>query len=57
MLTLGWLCQGAEAAAKWGEGFEAYTAAHPAQAAEIKRRFSHELPENWKVRAGLGDRR
>jgi transketolase len=33
---------------KWNELFEKYAAAHPQLAAEIKRRFSGQLPEDWK---------
>ena len=33
----------------WNEQFAAYAAAHPALAAELKRRLSGELPANWKA--------
>ncbi len=34
-------------AAEWDSRFEAYAAAHPAAAAELRRRTSGELPEDW----------
>lgn len=39
---------GAEKEAAWNAKFDAYAAAHPALAAEFKRRMAGELPANWK---------
>ncbi|KAI8925833.1 Transketolase, thiamine diphosphate binding domain-containing protein [Entophlyctis helioformis] len=40
--------RGANAEAQWTKVFEAYSAAFPDLAAELKRRTSNELPANWK---------
>jgi len=40
--------EGAELEKKWNELFNKYAAAYPKEAAEIKRRFSGQLPEGWK---------
>jgi len=40
--------EGIEAEKNWNQLFEKYAAAYPEQAAEIKRRFSGQLPEGWK---------
>jgi transketolase len=39
--------RGAEAHRDWERRFEAYRAAHPAEAAELERRLRGELPEGW----------
>lgn len=39
--------EGAKIEAEWTKLFEAYEAAHPELARELKRRLTGELPENW----------
>ena len=39
--------RGGAAQAEWQTRFDAYAAAFPAEAAELKRRLAHELPANW----------
>jgi transketolase len=39
--------RGAAAEAEWSAAMEAYAAAHPAEAAELKRREAGALPEGW----------
>ena len=39
--------RGAAREAEWNQKFSAYAAAHPAQAAEFKRRMAGELPAGW----------
>jgi len=41
--------KGNEKQQSWNEQFAAYATAHPALAAELKRRLSGELPANWKA--------
>jgi len=41
--------QGARNEAQWRRAFDAYTQAHPALAAEFKRRTSGALPADWKA--------
>ena len=43
--------KGAAAEQAWDEQFLAYAAAHPEQAAELKRRLAGELPENFSATA------
>ncbi|MCB1775267.1 MAG: transketolase, partial [Gammaproteobacteria bacterium] len=43
--------KGAAAEASWNEKFAAYEAAHPALAAEFKRRMAGELPADWAAKA------
>ncbi|PSJ45762.1 transketolase [Zobellella endophytica] len=43
--------RGAAAEADWNEKLAAYTAAHPALAAEFKRRVSGELPADWAAQS------
>ncbi len=43
--------RGAAAEAEWGDRFNAYAAAHPELAAELKRRMDGDLPENWEQAA------
>ena len=43
--------KGTSAQQSWNEQFAAYAAAHPALAAELKRRLSGELPANWQADA------
>jgi len=40
---------GAAAESDWDARFEAYTAAYPAEAAELKRRLNNELSANWEA--------
>lgn len=40
--------KGAAAEAEWNKRFDAYAAAHPALAAEFKRRMNGELPADWQ---------
>ena len=40
--------EGAQRQAAWQRTFDAYAAAHPALAAEFKRRIAGELPQGWK---------
>jgi transketolase len=42
---------GAEKEAAWNAKFEAYAAAYPAEAAELKRRLNGELPAEWEEKA------
>ncbi|QOV29560.1 transketolase [Vibrio diabolicus] len=42
---------GASKEAAWNEKFEAYAAAYPAEAAELKRRLNGELPAEWEEKA------
>ena len=42
---------GAAKEAAWNEKFEAYAAAYPAEAAELKRRLNGELPAQWEEKA------
>ncbi|MCS0416760.1 transketolase [Vibrio diabolicus] len=42
---------GAAKEAAWNEKFEAYAAAYPAEAAELKRRLNGELPAEWEEKA------
>ncbi|OED87789.1 transketolase [Vibrio breoganii] len=42
---------GAAKEAAWNAKFEAYAAAYPAQAAELKRRVNGELPAQWEEKA------
>jgi transketolase len=42
---------GAAAEAEWNDRFSAYAAAYPAEAAELKRRVSGELPSDWAEKA------
>ncbi len=42
---------GAAAEAAWNARFDAYAAAHPALAAELRRRMSGELPADWAAHA------
>ncbi|MGP8308420.1 transketolase [Vibrio sp. YIC-376] len=42
---------GAAKEAAWNEKFEAYAAAYPAEAAELKRRINGELPAEWEEKA------
>jgi transketolase len=42
--------RGARAEAQWKAKLEAYEAAHPQRAAELKRRFEGELPTDWVSR-------
>ncbi|GEA62421.1 transketolase [Vibrio comitans] len=42
---------GAEKEAAWNAKFEAYAAAYPAEAAELKRRINGELPAQWEEKA------
>ena len=39
--------EGESRAADWDQRFEAYATAHPALAAELRRRISGELPDDW----------
>lgn len=39
---------GEEYEAAWNALFQKYAAEYPAEAAEIKRRFSKQLPDNWE---------
>jgi transketolase len=50
----GWSAKdkGAQAEAGWNSRFAAYAAAHPALAAEFKRRMAGELPKDWEAKAG-----
>jgi transketolase len=41
--------KGTSAQQTWNDQFAAYAAAHPALAAELKRRLSGELPANWQA--------
>jgi transketolase len=41
--------RGREAEARWNEAFAAYARAHPALAAEFKRRMAGELPADWQA--------
>ena len=43
--------RGAAAESAWNEGFDAYAAAFPAEAAELKRRLAGELPADWEEKA------
>ena len=49
----GWSAKetGAKAEAEWNARFDAYAAAFPAEAAELKRRMAGELPSNWAEQA------
>jgi transketolase len=42
--------RGRAEAARWRKTFEAYAAAHPAEAGEIARRFAGRLPDAWSER-------
>ncbi|OCP39312.1 transketolase, partial [Vibrio parahaemolyticus] len=42
---------GAEKEAAWNAKFEAYAAAYPTEAAELKRRLNGELPAEWEEKA------
>ncbi|ALR14605.1 transketolase [Vibrio natriegens] len=42
---------GAAKEAAWNEKFDAYAAAYPAEAAELKRRLNGELPAQWEEKA------
>ncbi|CAM2936829.1 transketolase [Vibrio rarus] len=42
---------GAEKEAAWNAKFDAYAAAYPAEAAELKRRVNGELPAQWEEKA------
>ncbi|WP_394247573.1 transketolase [Vibrio profundi] len=42
---------GAEKEAAWNAKFDAYAAAYPAEAAELKRRLNGELPAEWEEKA------
>ncbi|MFW8631477.1 transketolase [Vibrio natriegens] len=42
---------GAAKEAAWNEKFDAYAAAYPAEAAELKRRLNGELPAEWEEKA------
>ncbi|MCG9599108.1 transketolase [Vibrio sp. Isolate25] len=42
---------GAAKEAAWNAKFDAYTAAYPAEAAELKRRLNGELPAEWEEKA------
>ncbi|MGX1924000.1 transketolase [Vibrio sp. NH-7] len=42
---------GAEKEAAWNAKFDAYAAAYPAEAAELKRRLNGELPAQWEEKA------
>ncbi|AIS53775.1 transketolase [Vibrio coralliilyticus] len=42
---------GAAKEAAWNAKFDAYTAAYPAEAAELKRRLNGELPAEWEKKA------
>ncbi|HHF3083328.1 TPA: transketolase [Vibrio diabolicus] len=42
---------GAAKEAAWNEKFEAYAAAYPVEAAELKRRLNGELPAEWEEKA------
>ncbi|MGY0614344.1 transketolase [Vibrio sp. FJH11] len=42
---------GAAKEAAWNEKFEAYAAAYPVEAAELKRRINGELPAQWEEKA------
>ncbi|GAB7228780.1 transketolase [Vibrio rotiferianus] len=42
---------GSEKEAAWNAKFEAYAAAYPAEAAELKRRLNGELPAQWEEKA------
>ncbi|MDK9739578.1 transketolase [Vibrio sp. D404a] len=42
---------GAEKEAAWNAKFEAYAAAYPAEAAELKRRLNGDLPAEWEEKA------
>ena len=43
--------RGAAAEGAWNERFDAYAAAFPAEAAELKRRLAGELPADWEEKA------
>jgi transketolase len=43
--------KGAAVEAKWNDAFAAYEQAHPALAAEFKRRMAGELPADWAAKA------
>jgi transketolase len=43
------MAHGAQAEAEWRERLDAYRAAFPEKAAELERRLSGELPENWEA--------
>ena len=49
----GWSAKesGAAAEAEWNSRFDAYAAAYPAEAAELKRRMAGELPADWPEKA------
>ena len=50
----GWSAKdrGAKAEGDWNTRFAAYAQAHPALAAEFKRRMAGELPKDWEAKAG-----
>ncbi|MGI9265415.1 MAG: transketolase [Gammaproteobacteria bacterium] len=43
--------RGSSVEAEWQSRFEAYAADHPELAAELERRYSGELPDDWKTHA------